>query len=120
MTDHEDITVDGVTHHIVNLGPTVTRGTPAVTLVLLGDTVEELQHPDARQTALRQLLASVQRRNITPKGFWCLGTLPIDWPLWRDYIRSELAEQIEAQQREIDGHTVVYALIDSAKVVELP
>lgn len=87
-----------------------------VRVVFVADTVEELTSSETLEQAASFMLASVKRRGIRPKGLWCLGYLPADWPLWNDCVGPEAAASAGAKAAEINGHVMVYALFDTAEI----
>lgn len=94
--------------------PMQVRSSSPVKVAMVADTVEELLTPDAYTQACRMLYASVRRRGITPKGNWFIATMPIDWPEWDQHIEPSIAKKIAAKVAEINGHVMVYVLMDTA------
>ena len=115
MYELMSFSIDGERFCVLELsGSVLFTGDPSVKVALVSDTVSDLLSIDSLRVASIQLFSSVRRRGITPAGVWVIGTLPVDWPLWQDYLDPKIAEAAFNKQQEINGHVRVYALIDSA------
>jgi hypothetical protein len=117
MPEQEPVTITIGGQEITILpaqSPVLMKGPAIAHAALVCDDIAELMNITAYTDACHILLALAQRRGLTPKGEWCLGTLPVDWPTWRDYLAPKVATQVETALAESDGHVQIFGLIDSA------
>lgn len=117
MPGHEPVTITVGGQEITILptqSPVLMKGRAVAQAALVSDDIAELLTITAYTDACHILLTVAHRRRLTPTGEWCLGTLPVDWPTWRDYLNPKIAAQVEAAIAENDGHVLVFGLFDSA------
>lgn len=115
LEERLEIEVNGLTFVVLPfLSSMLAAGETVCRVAMVADTVEEVRSLETMQEAVRQLMQSVQRRGLVPRGHWAVGFLPVDWPLWRDHLDASIAEVVEAKLKEINGHVMIYALMDSA------
>lgn len=119
MSGFNKIPIDGTTFDVVSFEKDLLLSGPTVaSVVIVSDSVYELASPEAIAEAGRCLLRSATRSGLKPVGNWCLGSTPIDWPLWRDGVSETVAEKAARKLDELapHGHVRVFCLADSDTV----
>jgi len=117
LPDQIEIEVGGRRVTVHSIDKKLQHGGSVARVAIVGHTVDELLTVDAYTYAYQTLLDSAHRRDLSPAGAWMVGFLPVDWPQWRECLVAEIGDRVAAKLAEINGHVVVFALMDSADIV---